>query len=353
MSDLDRFFFRTWVIAPDRLAIIRMIYGIYALTLLFPVPGWVSDLPGSWFEPPFGPMLILESTPPVWAILAVTTVAALALVAVVAGFKTKAASLVAAGALATLAGIEYSFGKIDHNTFMWAVPLAMAFSGWGNAISFDSRNSDEDESADKSSGWAVSLLMVLLASAMATAAIAKMRGGWLDPTYSATFGHQLNHVFARGGDGFLARQAVDNHIGVVDEVVDWATVLFELAWIPAIFSVRWTRRVVAFAVLFHMSVALVLNIAFMANLAVYAVVVAWPAPRQELRHRIWVAAVAVAAVAAVAAIAGHPLARLAFAWSERGDLLVSTAVLGVATIAAIRFGIGQIRSRPTPAPHSA
>jgi len=343
---LDRMLFSTWDIEPKRLAVFRMIYGLFALMWIFPVSFWVHDLPGSWFEPAFGPLLVFESTPASWVMVMLSVVAAFSLVGVVAGFGTRWMSLAAAVALATLSGIEYSFGKIDHTTFMWLVPALMSFSAWGDEISVDairSKGQSSDESRPGRQAWPVALLVVALASAMATAAVAKIRGGWLDLSYSATRGHQVSRVFTLGGDKLLAVPAAENHLGFFDEVFDWATVGFEGAFLPALFSRKWTRRIVAIAMIFHLAVVLMLNIAFLANLAVYGAVVAWPTPgSKQSQRRLLIAATAFAVVSAVFASFGHPLARVAFSWAQDGDLWVSALIIAIGAAAAARWLLGDL-----------
>ncbi len=341
----DRMLFSTWDIEPKRLAVFRMIYGLYALIWIFPVSSWVQDLPGSWFEPAFGPLLVFESTPDSRIMVTLSVVAAVSLVGVVAGFRTRWTSLAAAVTLATLSGIEYSFGKIDHTTFMWLVPGLMSFSAWGDEISVDAIRSEGRRSEESRRGrqaWPVALLVVALASAMATAAVAKIRGGWLDLSYSATRGHQVSRVFTLGGDKLLAVPAAENHLAILDEAFDWLTVGFEGAFLPALFSRKWTRRIVAIAMIFHLAVVMMLNIAFLANLAVYGVVVAWPTPGdKQNQRRLLIGATTFAVVSAVFASLGNPLARVVFLWAEDGDLWISALIIAVGAAGAARWLLGD------------
>jgi hypothetical protein len=341
MSRVDRFLFETWRCDTTQLAIFRMVSGLYLLVLLFPVPWWVNDLPPRWFEPPMGPLLILESTPSEAALTTMVAVAALALVAMVVGWHTRWASLVSGLTLACLAGIGFSFGKIDHSTFAWLVPVAMSFSAWGDEISIDALRRGtgaEEQDARSNPGWPVALLLLFLAMAMAMAALGKLRGGWLDLSYSATRGYQLNALVPEGSGKLLAPLVAEVRWSVLHELMDWLTIAFELSFLGAIFAKRTMRWAVVVATVFHLAVVLTLNIAFMANLMVYMAVVSWPVPAtvDARRRLIWGAGLG-AAVAAVFAISGHPLARAAMSWADDGNLIISAFALFAASAIALRW----------------
>jgi hypothetical protein len=345
LTGVDRLLHHTWKLEPESLAVFRVLYGLFVLLVLFPETTWIQSLPASWFEPPFGPLLVLESAPSTAVIRAVMIVAAAALVCVIAGWRTKASSLIAAISLMVLYGIEYSYGKIDHTTFTWLVPAVMAFSTWGNTWSLDERSGR----AEKNRGWPVALLLVTLAAAMATAAIAKIRGGWLDLSSSATRAHQLNHVHALGDTALLARTSAENHVGLIDELLDWFAVAFELLFIVAIWRRNWTRWLLVVATAFHLGVVLVLNIAFLGNFCVYGIVVAWPAvsvANAARRDMILHGAIAVGVVAAALAAGGHPALRLVFTWHDQGDLVISTILLAAFAGGAAWWAIRRLSPAP-------
>ena len=343
LGRVDQFLHETWRTEAQSLAVFRMIYGLFVLLALFPDATWVSNLPASWFEPPFGPFLVLESAPSSAVLRLLMAIAAIALVLLVAGWRTRVVSLVTAASLMVIYGVEYSFGKIDHNTFVWLVPAFLAFSNWGDAWSLD-ESSGRNRTKDR--GWPVALLLVSLAAAMATAGIAKIRGGWLDPSYSATRAHQLNHVTTAVERGFLAVLATDNHVGIIDEAIDWFTVAFELSFIVTVFRRSWLRWTIVAAAAFHLSIMLLLNIAFLANFCVYGVAVAWPslATVNAEKRAVWRnAVVGLAAVAGVFAVVGHPILSWILEWHSRGDSIISTVLLAVFAASAVGWVFTKLR----------
>ena len=341
---VDRLLNETWRLEAESLAVFRVLYGLYVLLILFPDPTFIHRLPGSWFEPPVGPLLLLESPPSTAVIRVLMVIAAASLVAVIAGWRTRESSLATAVSLMVLYGLQYSYGKIDHTTFVWLVPGIMAFSTWGNVFSLDSRSG---RASAKDRGWPVGLLLVALAAAMATAGFAKIRGGWLSFSDSATRSFQLKHVHTDASVTLLAQPGADNHVAVFDEFLDWFAIVFEMAFMVAIWRRSWTRWIVVTACFFHLGVALLLNISFMTSFCVYGLAVAWPAvtkldeARREAALR---GAIGVGAVAAVFAIVGSPFLPLLFEWSDHGDLYLSTIVIAIFSIAAARWAFANLSS---------
>jgi len=344
---VDRFLNETWRLEAETLAVARVLYGLYVLLILFPDPTFVHRLPGSWFEPPAGPLLVLESAPSSAILRVLMVVAAASLVSLIAGWRTRESSLVTAASLWVMFGVEYSYGKIDHTTFIWLVPAFMAFSTWGNVFSLDSRSG---RASTEERGWPVALLLVSLAAAMATAGIAKVRGGWLDVSDSATRAFQLKHVYTSSSPALLSEQGVDYHLGVLDEFFDWFAVVFELSFLFAIWRRSWTRWLLVAATFFHLGIVLLLNIAFLTSFCVYAVVVAWPVlaklddARRDLVLR---GAVALGTVAAIFAVSGSPLLRVLFRWNDNGDLLLSALVMVIFAVGAAWWAARSLRPAET------
>jgi len=59
------------------------------------------------------------------------------------------------------------------------------------------------------------------------------------------------------------------------ELLDWGTIIFEVGMLLSVISLKWFRRLLVCAVGFHVSVLLILNIAFWGNFPAYAAFVPW------------------------------------------------------------------------------
>jgi len=110
---------------------------------------------------------------------------------------------------------------------------------------------------------------------MFTAGFPKILGGWLDPSTQATRGHLLNQYFVRERQELLAEFAVRFDVAVIWEFLDWATIIFEIGFLVAVWKAGWTRLFVCFAAIFHFSTMMTLNIAFLPNFLAYAAFIKW------------------------------------------------------------------------------
>jgi hypothetical protein len=155
------------------------------------------------------------------------------------------------------------------------VPLAMAFSNWGAAFSADRYGGQVSDR--KIETWPITLLSLLLAFMMFTAGFPKILGGWLDPSTQATQGHLMNQYFENGRQALLASAAVKKGSPFFWELLDWATVFFEVGFLIVVWKPRLVKLFVIIAIFFHFSTMMILNIAFLPNFAVYALFLNWTA----------------------------------------------------------------------------
>jgi uncharacterized membrane protein YphA (DoxX/SURF4 family) len=268
----------------EDLARYRIIYGLIALLGLSGYGGLVEQ-PEGQFDPPPGPIMLFDSIPPRMALEALEFASAVLVVFLIMGFKTKAASLLLAAAMMTGTGLWYSFGKIDHNIFVLLVPAAMAFSGWGGAMSVDAHLAARSgRPRIEASQWAVRLLAFMIGLAFLTAGIAKVRGGWLDIHTNAARGHFVHGYVSDGKHDYLAPLLIRIHdIGILWEAIDWFTVALECGLVVAVLWWRMFRIGIAFAALFHLGILLMMNIQFSANVIAYGAFMRWNliAPSRE------------------------------------------------------------------------
>ncbi|MGM0746123.1 MAG: HTTM domain-containing protein [Bacteroidota bacterium] len=278
MTKTDRFsqwIFHSYHPSAEGLALYRIFTALMFLFFLLPDASYYSDLadfPDDFFTPPPGPMMLFSEFPPAWVFYSIHTLLALSWVGVLVGYKTRFCSLMAAAFMLLLMGFIFSIGKVNHQMLLVLVPAIMAFSNWGAAYSFDSKHSVAEL---KTEGWPLVLLSLFIGFMFFTAGFPKILGGWLDPDSLATRGHLLNQYFVRGRTELLSGYMVELDLPLVWSFLDWATILFEVGFLVAVLRAGWTRLFVCFAVLFHFSTMLTLNIAFLVNFPAYAAFLPW------------------------------------------------------------------------------
>lgn len=272
--------FSNWIFDSYRpttegLALFRILTALMFLFFLMPEASFYSDLaefPDDFFSPPPGPMMLINSFPPAWLFYSIHTLLVVSWLSVLFGYKTEKASIAAAFCMLLLLGFIFSIGKVNHQMLMVLLPLLMAFSNWGGAYSVDVRMSDVLPSAN---GWPITLLALFIGFMMFTAGFPKLLGGWLSGDTLATQGHLLNQYFVRGRTELLSGFMVETNLPWMWGLLDWATVLFEMGFLVAVFRAGWTRMFICFAVLFHFSTMMTLNIAFLVNFPAYAAFLPW------------------------------------------------------------------------------
>ncbi|MCC5914537.1 MAG: HTTM domain-containing protein [Balneolaceae bacterium] len=265
-------------VSAEGLGLARIFAGLFILLFLTPGDGvshiqWISNLPGSLYTPPPGPMMFGSEFPSTSLLMAIRFGAEVSFLLMILGYRTKASSIAAGTLLLLLQGIFFSVGKIDHEILIAVVPLLMAFSNWGICYSID-------EKSDRTTGlspesWPLPMLALLIGFMMFTAGFPKILGGWLDPSTQATYGHLLNQFFVRERQELLAAQFLMIESRWFWELLDWGTVIFEIGFLVAVFRRRWFNLFLSIAVLFHFSTMMMLNIAFLPNFVAYAMFLNW------------------------------------------------------------------------------
>ena len=173
-SRIDRWIFESHRTSAESLALYRILYGLFLLVFAMPSAVWVTSLPDVVYDPPLGPMRLLDGYPPASYFHVLTFLLSVSAVALTLGFRTRASSLCAGILLIALIGFEFCLGKIDHNRHMLvAVPLVLAWSGWGARYSLESRRQDAVHF------WPMTLLALVLGLFFLASAIPKLAGGWL------------------------------------------------------------------------------------------------------------------------------------------------------------------------------
>jgi hypothetical protein len=343
---LDRWLFREYAIPAEGLAVSRMLYAASVLLIGLPRWWWVPDLAPSFYRPPLGLASLAAAPPPTWVFHALNLAAVSACVCLFVGLRTRVSSIAIAVVLWIGNSFGYAFGKIDHDVLLLLVPLAGAAAGWGTALSVDGRTTGGERSAPVQA-WPLALLAAAIALGMLYASLAKVRGGWLDTEMVAVRSTLAFQRVAVGRATFASAAALRVDWPRAWECADWATVLLEAAFVPAVLRLRWFRAACAIACIFHLANAALLYIQFYPNLLAYAMFVNWAAhgvrggalaAMGTTIGRVRSAAVALVALAvwSVYATVGNPLAVLAEALGQAPEwALPWPLTLGATGIACV------------------
>lgn len=276
-SRFNRWIFESFPVTEEGLGLMRIVLSLFLLFFLIPGEGkdhflFLSHLPSDFYAPPPGPMMLPDQFPSFGLIMFLYSICVVSVILMLIGYKTKAASITAGITILLLQGVIFSVGKVNHEIIIASVPMIMAFSNWGAAFSLDSRR---DDMSIKAESWPLTIIAVLIGFMMFTAGFPKLLGGWLDIHTQATQGHLLNQFYVRGRQDLLAVTAVNFQSALFWELLDWATILFEIGFLIALFRKKWVQIFLSLAVLFHFSTMMFLNIAFLPNFFAYAIFLNW------------------------------------------------------------------------------
>jgi hypothetical protein len=233
--------------------------------------------------------MLFESLPPHGVLEGLEILTAVLAALLLVGLHTRSVSILLALALMTGLGLTYSFGKIDHTIVLALVPLWMAFSDWGKAMSLDAAADRRGTERSSVAQWPLRFLAVSIALTFFTGGWYKLRSGWLDLDTHAVQGHFGRSYLKNGRTDWLAPEVFDLRLGRLWEAADWFTVALELGLVVTVLSWQWFRVSIAIAALFHVGVLLLFNIVFSWNVFGYAAFVRWsaiaPWPSFEVRIR--------------------------------------------------------------------
>lgn len=241
------------------LARYRIVYA--ALTLAFlPTFSWVAEYPDSLFAPPAGLLGLFDGFPPREVLVALELLLVLSLAALVIGLWVNVASIVASGTLLIGSGFTFSLGKIDHIILLSLAPIFLAAAGW------DGRR--------RVSEWVLRLFAYVIGLSVLSAGLAKLLGGWLDPTTHATREWAAAYE-GWGSAGPLSDSLLSLRSGWLWEPMDVAAVALECGLILLVVNWRAFRAGLALLAIFHVAVWLLFGIIYAFNVLVYAAFVPW------------------------------------------------------------------------------
>lgn len=263
---IDHWIFDSHSQSPESLSLYRVIFSLFLLIFAMPDPTWVSELPDAIFDPPPGPLRLLDGFPPRAFFQVLELILCVSTVALLFGVKTKASSVTTGVLMIVLIGFEHCLGKIDHNRILISfTPIVLAYSTWGKRYAVDP---PRDSDAAANANWPQTLLALLFGLYFLSGGLPKLWSGWLQ------LSTQKAAVFmGRSKGGELLADVLP---AFLLEIGDYAVVAFEIAFVFAVLAgLRWTRIFCALSVVFHTLILLLIGIAFPEQLIVYAAFVDW------------------------------------------------------------------------------
>jgi predicted DCC family thiol-disulfide oxidoreductase YuxK len=346
--------FEDYLLSDGSLAVSRVLTALYLLAMAYPRYVWLAGFPSSFYAPPLGLGVFFRRLPPSW-LLWLLLVAAISLtLALLVGWHTRASGLALVGV--TLVGntFEYALGKINHDILALMIVLTMSFSGWGRRYSVDARRGAIGSSP---TGWPLAMLALLVGFAMFSAGLPKALSGWLDPRTHSAQAHLLNNYYVFERPTLAGRLALDYAPAFAWEALDWATVVLELAFLPAALSRRAMLAVGGLAAFFHAGIHFTMGISFHLNVLAYGMFVDWEgmlkrgAPGEALdslaalaRVPAWSVLPAGVALTAFYGLVGNPLVLLLSPLGDGDWLRHSLAILAPCALVAIVAGHAVLRT---------
>jgi hypothetical protein len=282
---IQRFVSREYAPDVQSLGLYRILFALFALGYTLPDYLWISGFSDSFFNPPLGITPFFTGFPSLLFFQGLNILLITCAVFILFGHWTVTASILFSAGIFIGNSWAYSFGKINHDLLLMLTPVLMSIAGWGAANSMDARQGKDT----KTRPWALSLMALIVALAMFTAAYAKIAGGWLNSETHATLGHLIRNVYSAGRDSIFAKVALSVKSGIFWESFDVSTIVIEAAFLAAVMNRRAFRIVCAVACFFHVGVALLMQINFTSNLIAYAAFFPWAVAVQMSVTTRWIA----------------------------------------------------------------
>lgn len=281
---VDHWIFDAYRTTPRSLAVSRILIAAYLILWRFPDVRWMRSLPDAFYRPPPGPLRLTGGVPPSGALTALSVVLSVTTVALLVGYHTRLASCLTGLLLFTVDGLAYSFGHIHHSgTYLAAVLVIMAASGWGDAYSVDAVRRRDRAARTTAEAWPIALAALVLGFLMLTAVLPKLTSGWLDVSTLAVRSHVVHYHFVAPDDGLLGNLPLGSTSALVWKPLDYLTVLFELGFAIAIVSPRRLRLFCAAAVVFHFAIFLAFGIDFTGSVVAYSIFFPWSTAVDRVR----------------------------------------------------------------------
>jgi hypothetical protein len=253
------------------LGLYRIFYALFALGYVLPDYLWISGFPVSFLNPPMGIASFFTGFPPQIFFQGLNIALISCATLMLFGRWTTQVSILFSLLLFVGNSWSYSFGKINHDILFVLTPVLMALAGWGGAYSIDEKLGKGVSVRP----WAISLLGLIVALAMFTAAVSKILGDWLNTETHSTLAHLIRNRYGAGREALLTDVALAIRSNVFWELLDFSTIMIEAAFLASVLNRKAFRITCALACFFHLGIALVMQITFTSNLVAYAAFFPW------------------------------------------------------------------------------
>ena len=273
LNKLDRWIYDSFPLNAEQLGFYRITYGIFIIFILgTPSVRWIAPMHDGMFHPPHPSIASLAfsgflSYPILYTIDLLVIIFAFG---ILFGVKTRTSSVLFTATIVFGKSFEYSLGKINHDFIVYLVPAILAFANWGQAYSFDARKNKTSIAM-----WPITLMCVILGFSIFTSGWPKLMAHWLSFETLAVKGKLFTNYFVQDRQDLLAGFWINVQSPLIWEMNDWAAVLLELAFLPAVFFPRMMRVLIGWIMLFHTMVLFMLNIVFVPIYIIY-LLIAWP-----------------------------------------------------------------------------
>lgn len=332
-------------ISVEGLGLYRITYVLY-IFFIYGIPDftWIAEQPQYYYNPRlFSVAALVGDYPGQLFFYGLQALITLGFAMLLVGWHTRKVSIGLSVLVVVAKSFAYGFGHLDHDLFAWITPIIMAPSAWGEAYSVDAWN-HRNRPAPRNTGWSLHLLALLLAFAMLSAGMTKLLGGWLSFSNKAVHAHLAYNYYVVGRHDLLATPFMHIRSAVFWEIMDWTAVLFELAFMVAMFRLRWYRMIIGVALVFHGLNMVMLNIPFTENLGAYLAYLPWTvialkAPSRwpkQLKPVALLPALAFTVLCAIPAWIRQPASRIP--WID-GVTLILVGLLGVAVCSYYLFSV--------------
>lgn len=237
------------------------------------------------------------ATAPTYLLVALAAVLVLAASMGLSGIGVKGFGVATAILLLVGNSVLYSVeGKIVHHQWTSFAIAVMSWTLWSGRSTFSER-------------WSPRFVLAwVLAWGLSTSALVKVRGGWLDPGFSAVRA-EVEFQSIRQNDLTALSRFLREALGesFFWEIADYGTIALELTLLIAILRPSWFRIAIVALTMFHLSILLALGISFVGILPAYVPFVAEAMPtRTPQRKAVRVTAVVLGAMAMTAVLLSVP-----------------------------------------------
>lgn len=261
MAIIDRWL-TSYHATPRDLAAYRIVFAIVGLTMFWGRSLWTAELPREFWAPPAGLPRWFGGPVSYEIILGLNIALTITLLMLFIGVLAEAASFAVGLLMMFLAAIHYSYGKIDHDILTVLTPITLALSGWGSKWSVDGLRQRPFVRT-----WCLNLLAIVVGLGMLTAAIAKFR--WIECDSQFVRLWVIHYRDSVGWGGVLTDPLLALPSGFW-EPLDWLTLVVEGGMLLAIANQRLFQFACVVACMFHLGIALTLDIPFWCNVLAYA-----------------------------------------------------------------------------------